>query len=196
MANRPKNSAVLANLLLSFDERPLEKWELRALRFLVERSSIQEIDKSIRLYHKSHKNPSLRGQILKDRPFYRVPKNSKVRKPKRKRGYTDQGQMADGNSIIRRKVLNESLIYLPDLEETYSHQFLRYFYEFSRGNWFSVGDMEDFLVFLQREYGLSFDFRELEHLKGELEEAWEGRKQHPFSFFNKYRRRFPEDFED
>lgn len=196
MADRQKKSSVLANLLLSFDDRPLENWELRTLRFLVERSSIEEIEKSIRLYHKSQKNPSLKGQILKDRSFYQVPKNSKVKKPKRKRGYTDQGQMADGNSIIRRKVLNESLIYLPDLEGTYFHQFLRFFYEFSRGNWFSAGDIEEFLINLKREYDLSFDFRELEILYEDLEQAWSDRQEHPFSFYNRYRRRFPEDFED
>lgn len=147
-----KNSVVLANLLITAEDRPLSKLELRTFKVLMERSSIEEIERSINLTKKSSENPSLRGQLLRDKPKMLRPRDSKIRRPQRKRGYTDKGNQADENSVVRKKILNESLVYLPDLEHAFPF-LTKKLIEFSRGFWFSIGDWEDFVVFLWENDG-------------------------------------------
>lgn len=192
LANHRKNSEILANLLITSGDRPLSGLEASTLKVLSERMSIEEIERSIKLYHRSRNNPSLKGQLLKDKPMYLRPRVPAVRKPQRKRGYTDKGTLAEENSTVLKKVLNESLIFLPDLEEQLP-RLAKFVREFARSDWFSVGDWEDFLDFLFENYRPS-NFSEIEdELTEAFEEQLEFRLQHPFRFKNLWKDIISED---
>lgn len=189
MRKSQKNSVVLANFVLLAEDRPLSDLELRTFKFLAERSSIEEIEKSIYLVHKSQSNPSLRGQLLRDKPRMLKPQRGSVRYSQRKRGYTDKGHLADEGDIALKKVLNESLISLDLLEDTLPPTFLRIFYEFTRGhNWFSLGDWEDFLDFVQEKFPESGSSVWIQELVEILHEQLEFRKNHPFRSKNSINR--------
>lgn len=181
-ANTQKNSAVLANLLVISEERPLTELEVRTLMVICDRSSIDEIEKSVKITKKARTNPALRGQVLRDKPKMLSPKILPVRKPQRKKGYTDKGSLADENSVVRKKVLNESLVYLPALEV--STKLTLYLKRYAKGEWFSVGDWDDFLIWLEKELRDVPPPKVIREFEDAAREQVEKRLQHPYRWRN------------
>lgn len=181
-ANTQKNSSVLANLLVSSEDRVLSELEARTLMVILERSSIVEIEKSIKITRKARTNPALKGQVLRDKPKMLTPRIPQVRKPQRKKGYTDKGSLAEENSVVRKKVLNESLVYLPALEVSTKLTIL--LRRYARGEWFSVGDWDDFLIFLEKELRDVPPREVIQQFEKAAREQVGKRLQHPYRWKN------------
>lgn len=100
-------------------------------------------------------NPSTKGTFRKEMlssEKYRRSKPRRVRRPQRKRGYTDQGSLAGDRTRLTREILRESLVHVRLFDEEVVRKLteLNKRGKFAEGEWI---DLERFEKFLLYDYG-------------------------------------------